>query len=76
MGMSCRMYLALKMSDSSGDLIISIVGAFLLWAELDPANRERLTSQAIRVSVTRVSGHVYPGKLNRPPLPSGGRRRM
>ena len=74
--MSCRIYLALKMSDSSGDLVVSIVGAFLLWAEMDPVNRERLTSQAVRVSVTRVSGHVSPGKLNRPSLPSGGRRRM
>ena len=74
--MSCRMYLALKMSDSSRDLVVSIVGAFLLWAEMDPANRERLTSQAVQVSVTRVSGHVYPGKLNRHPLPSGGMHRM
>ena len=74
--MSCRMYLALKMSDNSGDLVVSTVGAFLLWAEMDPANRERLTSQAVRVSVTRVSEHVCPGKLNRPPLLSGGRRWM
>ena len=42
------MYLALKMSDSSGDLVFSIVSAFLLWAEIDPANREYLISQAIR----------------------------
>ena len=74
--MSCRMYLALKISDSLGDLVISIVGAFLLWAEMDPVNRECLTSQAVRVSITRVSGHVCPGKLNRPPLPSGSRSRM
>ena len=25
LGMTCRMYLALKMSDSSGDLVVSIV---------------------------------------------------
>ena len=46
--MSFRMYLALKMSDSLGDLVVSIVDAFLLWAEMDPANRECLTSQAVR----------------------------
>ena len=28
------------------------------------------------VSAIRGSRHVYPGKLNRPPLPSGGRRRL
>ena len=28
------------------------------------------------VSATRGSGHVWPGKLKRPPLPSGVRRRM
>ncbi|WKA07069.1 hypothetical protein VitviT2T_024936 [Vitis vinifera] len=55
---------------------------------MDPANREYLTSQAIRVeceslatdairiSVIEGSGHVCPGKLNRPPLPSGDKRRM
>ena len=28
--MSCQMYLALKMSDSSGDLVVSIVAAFFI----------------------------------------------
>ena len=28
--MSCRVYLALKMSDSSGDLVVSIVGVCFL----------------------------------------------
>ena len=32
---------------------------------------------ALRIGVTEGSGHVYSGKLNRPPLPSGDRgRRM
>ena len=26
--------------------------------------------RALRIGVTEGSGHVYPGKLNRPPLPS------
>ena len=30
LGMSCQMYLALKMSDSSGDLVVSIVAAFFI----------------------------------------------
>ena len=62
--------------------------AFWLWAEMDPANRDYLMSQAfrveceslatdaIRISIIEASEHVCPGKLNRPPLPSGGRRRM
>ena len=26
--------------------------------------------RALRIGITEGSGHVYPGKLNRPPLPS------
>ena len=29
--------------------------------------------RAVRIGVTKGSGHVYPGKLNRPPFPSGNR---
>uniref|UniRef100_F6H3X6 Uncharacterized protein n=1 Tax=Vitis vinifera TaxID=29760 RepID=F6H3X6_VITVI len=43
---------------------------------MDPTNRECLTSQAVRLSVTGGSVHVCPGKLNRHPLPFGDRRRM
>ena len=38
--------------------------------------RAKLSGEAVRVSVTRGSGHVCPGKLNRWPLPSGDRCRM
>ena len=76
LGMSRRMYLALKISDNLRDLVVSIVGAFWLWAKIDPANCERLTSQTIRVSVTRGSGYVCPGKLNRLSLSPGDRRRL
>ena len=37
---------------------------------------ESLTTDVLRICVTEGSGHVCPGKLNRPPLPSGDRRRM
>ena len=41
---------------------------------MSPAIRvecESLATDAIRMSVIEGSGHVCPGKLNRPPLPSG-----
>ncbi|WKA11925.1 hypothetical protein VitviT2T_029373 [Vitis vinifera] len=31
--------------------------------------------RVLRIGVTEGSGHVCPGKLNRPPLPSGDRER-
>ena len=34
---------------------------------------ESLTTDVLRISVTEGSGHVCPGKLNCPPLPSGDR---
>ncbi|RVW94101.1 hypothetical protein CK203_038220 [Vitis vinifera] len=37
---------------------------------------ESLTTNVLRISITEGSGHVCLGKLNRPPLPSGDRRRI
>ena len=86
LGMSCRMYLALKMSDSSRDLVVSIVGAFCgrkwirriasVWRAKLSGESELSVTDVLRVGATRGSRHVCPGKLNRPPLPFGGRIRM
>ena len=90
LGMSCRMYLALKMSDSSGDLIVSIVRIISLIVGGNGSGELRVSDEpsypgnlnrwprmlSIRISVAEGSGHVCLGKSNRPSLPSGGRRRM
>ena len=89
LGMSRRVYLALKMINNSGDLVVSIVGVCFLivggkgirriasiWRAKLSGKSESLATDVLRISVTEGSGHVYPGKLNRPPLPSGDRRQM
>ena len=47
-----------------------------VWRAKLSGESELLAADALRVSATRGSGHVWPRKLNRPPLPSGIRRRM
>ena len=47
-----------------------------IWRAKLSGESELPATEVLRVGATRGSGHVCPGKLNRPPLPSGGRRRM
>lgn len=54
MGMSCRAYLALKMSDSSGDLVVSIVGVCFLIVGGNGSGESRVSDEP-----------SYPGNLNR-----------
>ena len=47
-----------------------------IWRAKLSEESESLATDVIRISVTEGSEHVCPGKLNRHPLPSGGRRRL
>ena len=47
-----------------------------VWRAKLSGESELSAADALRVSAIRGSGHVWPGKLKRPPLPSGVRRRM
>ena len=89
LGMSRRVYLALKMINNSVDLVVSIVRVCFLivggkgirriasiWRAKLSGKSESLVTDVFRISVIEGSRHVYPGKLNRPPFPSGNRRRM
>ena len=53
LGMSCRMYLALKMSDSSGDLVVSIVRVIFSIVGGNGSGESRVSDEP-----------SYPGKLN------------
>ena len=87
MGISCRAYLALKMNDSSGDLVVNYYLSLLfdcgrkwirriasVWQAKLSGESEMAAADVLRVRAIRVSGHAWPGKLNRLPLPSSGRR--
>ena len=65
LGMSCRMYLALKMSDSSGDLVVNIVKVIFFIVGGNGSGESQVSDEP-----------SCPGKLNRPPLPSCNRRRI
>ena len=54
--MSCRMYLALKMSDSSGDLVVSIVRVIFFIVGGNGSNELQVSDEP-----------SYPGNLNRWP---------
>ena len=54
--MSCRVYLALKMSDNSGDLVVSIVGVCLLIVGGNGSGESLVSDEP-----------SYPGNLNRWP---------
>ena len=47
-----------------------------VWRAKLSGESELSAADALRVSPIKGSGHVWPGKLNRPPLPSGVKRRM
>ena len=53
LGMSCRMYLALKMSDSSGDLVVSIFRVIFSIVGGNGSDESRVSDEP-----------SYPGKLN------------
>ena len=52
--MSCRVYLALKMSDSLGDLVVSIVGVYFLIVGRNGSGESRVADEP-----------SCPGNLNR-----------
>ena len=52
--MSCQVYLALKMNDSSGDLVVSIVGVCFLIVGGNGSGESRVSNEL-----------SYPGNLNR-----------
>ena len=56
LGMSCRMYLALKTSDSSGDLVVSIVRVIFFIVGGNGSGESRVSDEP-----------SYPGNLNRRP---------
>ena len=56
LGMSCRAHLALKMSDSSGDLVVSIVGVCFFIVGRNGSDESRVSDEP-----------SYPGNLNRWP---------
>ena len=45
MEMSCRMYLALKMSDSSGDLVVSIVRVIFFMVGENGSDESRVSDE-------------------------------
>ena len=68
MGRSCTHESLGEKQGKPEDLVVQTPGA--------KCGDRRQVKRTLRIGVTKRFGHVCPRKLNRPPLPSGDRRRM